>query len=102
MSDKLVTISLQVDGREVELRLPASEVSRVQEAAQLVTQRMSAYRKRYKLRDDAYLALMCCLELATENQNLNESLKAPETELPEELQALQLEVESRLASLREV
>ena len=102
MSDKLVTISLQVDGREVELRLAATEVSRVQQAAQTVTQRMGSYRKRYKLRDDAYLALMCCLELATENQNLQDSLTAPETELPEELRDLQAEVETQLQRLREV
>jgi cell division protein ZapA len=94
-----VQIRIELGGREFDLKVPAEEVGRVQEAAAIVRQRLTGYSKRFQLKDDYYMSLMCCLELATEQLDLQQRLEQVGDEIAPELAQLDKLMSETLAAI---
>lgn len=45
-------------------------------AAKLINDRIKTYKDRFSVQDDLDLVIMCCLELATDNLNRSQNLRA--------------------------
>jgi cell division protein ZapA (FtsZ GTPase activity inhibitor) len=62
--------------RPYPLLVKAEEEEAVRNAAKLINDRIKTYKDRFSVQDDLDLVIMCCLELATDNLNQADRLRA--------------------------
>lgn len=63
------SIKVNIIGRPYPLLVRAEEEESVRRAAKLINDKIKQYKERFSVKDDLDLAIMCCLELATDNLN---------------------------------
>ena len=61
-------ITLQVLGRNLSVVIPPEDEALIRQAAQQIEARIKRFKEEYGLKDEAYLLLMCALDLVTEAQ----------------------------------
>lgn len=61
-------ITLQVLGRHLSVVIPPEDEALIRQAAQQIEDRIRRFKEEYGLKDEAYLLLMCALDLQTEAQ----------------------------------
>lgn len=60
-------VNLSLLGRTISVVATPEEAAHLQDAAGIIEQKIAGYRQAYEIQDEAYLLLMCALELATES-----------------------------------
>jgi cell division protein ZapA (FtsZ GTPase activity inhibitor) len=60
-------ITLQLLGRNLSVVATTEEAGHLRDAVAVIEQKVATYRAAYEITDEAYLLLMCSLELATES-----------------------------------
>jgi cell division protein ZapA (FtsZ GTPase activity inhibitor) len=62
------SISINIFGRKFPMRVESSEEKKaVEEAARMINEQISSFKEVYTTQDDLNVALMCCLNIATEH-----------------------------------
>lgn len=60
-------VTLSLLGRNISVVATSEEANHLQDAAVMIEDKIRGYRQAYDIQDEAYLLLMCSLELATES-----------------------------------
>ena len=70
--------NLQLMNRKFPVRATVEEGETLKAAARRINQKVEEYKGRYNVKEEVYLALMCCLDLAADNERLRLRLQQTE------------------------
>jgi cell division protein ZapA (FtsZ GTPase activity inhibitor) len=86
-------------GRSIPVVATDDELLRLQQAAQVVEEKVRVYKQQYGLTDEGYLLRMACLELATAQLADRTAAEAREAAVAEQIRALEQSLAADLSAL---
>ena len=96
------SIKVNIMNRPYPLLVKAEEEEAVRRAAKMINDRIKQYKDQFSVQDELDLAIMCCLELATDNINQAGKARDGESLLMEKAERLDNALNASILNTEEV
>jgi len=95
------SININIFGRQFPARVDSEEAEVIREAAQLIHNKMRAFKSEYKTQDDVDIAIMCCLSIMTEYLTYKQRDNREADLVQQEISVLDEKIERTLQKLQQ-